>query len=199
MDTNLLLLDIAGYIQELFRSCYRPYLVYHNFDHTRNVVLHAREIGTYYKLSERSLFVLQAAAWFHDTGQLSGEVTVHEETGVQFMKDFLSARATDKILQDEIAGVIMATKMPVSPASLLEEIICDADTWHLGTKDFRQLDAMVWHELELRFNKPVENQVKRSLDFLLAHRFYTPYCKEVLTPEKNKNIQLLRDILQKEQ
>ena len=43
--------------------------------------------------------------------------------------------------------------MPAVPSTLVEQIICDADTYHLGTEDFLHLDKLVWQELELIFNQ----------------------------------------------
>ncbi len=120
---------------------------------------------------------------------------VHEETSVQFMKDFFYCKPIEQDTISDIAKCIMATKMPVTPTNLLEEIICDADTWHLGTKDFYRLDAMVWKELELRLTKCIENQVEKSLQFLESHRFYTSYCMGLLSAGKTKNIELLKTLL----
>lgn len=194
MNTDSLLSEIVRHVKELFALYNRPYLLYHNLDHTRKVVQHAEEIADHYKLDDRSRFVLLAAAWFHDTGQLMGDMAVHEETGVQLMKDFLSPKHIDQKIMNDISLCIMATKMPVAPSTLLEKIICDADTYHLGTKDFQQLDELVWRELELRLNKRVDNQSWRSLDFLETHQFYTTYCRQLLSEGKDRNIAWLKGL-----
>ncbi len=195
MKTDILLSEIAEHIQWLFESNKHDHLLYHNLDHTKLVVLHATEIAGYYKLQDPSLFILLSAAWFHDTGQLSGDINVHEETSVQFMKDFFAGKAIDKNMKEAIARCILATKMPVSPASQLEEIICDADTYHLGTEDFHRLDKLVWQELELRMNKAIDNQEEKSLHFLKGHQFFTGYCLHLLTAGKEKNIKILQRLL----
>ena len=195
MNTNALLPAIATHVTELYNSCKRTYLYYHNLEHTRRVVKHADVIAAHYSLDEHSHFILMTAAWFHDTGQLSGDMAVHEETGVQFMKDFFYDKEVDEQTITTISECILATKMPVAPANLLEEIICDADTWHLGTSDFYRLDALVWIELELRLNIPIENQPEKSLQFLELHRFYTTCCIQLLSEGKKRNIELLKALL----
>ncbi len=195
MKEEALLGEIAAYVEQLYNSCKRTYLLYHNLEHTKQVVEHADEIGSHYSLDKRSRFVLLTAAWFHDTGQLSGDMAVHEETGVQFMKDFFFGKKVSKKTIDEIAQCIMVTKMPVAPVTQLEKIICDADTWHLGTKQFYRMDTLVWKELELRRNTSIHNQIEKSLQFLIGHRFYTDYCQEHLSEGKQRNIKLLKTLL----
>jgi HD superfamily phosphodiesterase len=194
MTTDTIEAAIVIHVKGLFNSYNRSYLLYHNLTHTINVVRHAREIAAYYKLDSRSIFVLLSAAWFHDTGQLKGDMAVHEETSVQFMKDFFFGKSVDQEITDDIAKCIMATKMPVKPASLTEEILCDADTYHLGTESFQQLDKLVWKELELRLNSTIDNQAERSLVFLEDHQFFTGYCQQLLSAGKNKNIDWLKDM-----
>lgn len=141
MSRHQLLLDeTAEYVKGLFDQYNRQYLLYHNITHTRNVVKHASEIADHYQLDERSVFILLTAAWFHDTGQLEGDMAVHEERSVAFMEEFFSDKDVDRNTLDNISKCIMATKMPVEPTNQLEMIICDADTWHLGTVDFQRLD-----------------------------------------------------------
>jgi len=195
MDTDTILTEIPGYIERLFDSYDCTQLLYHNFHHTQQVVIHSVEIADHYDLDSHSRFVLQAAAWFHDTGQLKGDMAVHEATGMQFMEDFFSGKPIDKNTILTIADCIMATKMPTSPRTFMEEILCDADTYHLGTTDFQQLDKLVWLELELRLDKPVEDQLQKSLVFLEEHRFFTSYCQERLSEGKNKNIALLKAMI----
>ncbi|MEO7982878.1 MAG: HD domain-containing protein [Bacteroidota bacterium] len=197
MNTDTIEAEIVIHVKGLFNSYNRPYLLYHNLTHSINVVRHAREIAEQYKLDRHSLFVVLSAAWFHDTGQLTGDMAVHEETSVQFMKEFFSRKPVDQKIIDEIAGCIMATKMPVKPASLTEEILCDADTYHLGTENFQQLDKLVWKELELRLNNTINNQAERSLAFLEDHQFFTVYCLQLLSAGKKKNIDRLKNILGK--
>jgi HD superfamily phosphodiesterase len=196
MQTNSLLSEIDSYTEELFRINNKPYLLYHNIDHTRLVVQHSAEIAIYYKLDDNLRVTLLAAAWFHDTGYLLGDPEGHEERGVQLMKEFLIPKGIDEKIINDISLCIMATKLPPAPSSLLEKILCDADTYHLGTKDFFHLDKQVWKEVELRLNKPVDNTLSKSLLFLEKHQFFTSYCQQFLSAGKNRNILQLKMFLQ---
>ena len=190
--------EMPLYVNKLFYEHGNPQLVYHNLEHTQAVVRHVSEIAGHYPLNDQERFVLQTAAWFHDTGYLLGEVERHEETSVVVMRLFLDKYNVGAHLQDEAGKCIMATKMPVKPVSLVEQILCDADTYHLGTPDFEHLDALVWQERKLYTNTQIDNPIKQSLHFLLSHLYFTDYCRNLLTEGKEKNIALLKKKMQKQ-
>jgi hypothetical protein len=191
MKTEALLIDVKAYVEGLFLANMNPSLIYHNLDHTRQVVLHTEEIAVHYSLGENTLFALLTAAWFHDTGQLFGDMVGHEELGVQIMQGYLHNKVDANTL-NEAARCIMATKMPPKPLTLTEMILCDADTYHLGTPEFRKMDDLVWQELELRLKKKYNNKIALSLRFLQTHTFYTEYCRQLLDEGKRKNIEQLK-------
>ena len=195
MRKNKLLSDIKDYVESFFRVNHKPYLLYHNLDHTLQVVQHAEEIAGHYLLDADSFFSVMAAAWFHDTGHLTGEPEGHEERSVQIMKEFLTTKGIDEKIITEISSCIMGTKIPVVASALVEQIICDADTYHLGTKDFLHFDKLVWQEMELRLKRPIHNKVQRSLLFLERHQFFTSYCRQLLSAGKERNISTLKSSL----
>ena len=49
-----------------------------------------------------------------------------------------------------IEECIMATKPGRLPSNLCEEILKDADTYHLGTKDFKLMNKLVIAENKIR-------------------------------------------------
>ncbi len=191
MTTEVLLRDIKTYVEGLFLENMCPELLYHNLDHTRQVVLHTEEIALHYQLEENTLFALLAAAWFHDTGQLFGAMAGHEELSVQIMERYLHDKVKAQVV-NEAAQCIMATKMNVKPVSLPQMVLCDADTYHLGTPEFWKTDVRVWQELELRLGRKCDNRIALSIRFLQMHTFYTAYCRQLLDEGKRKNIAELK-------
>ena len=69
---------IASYVFNLFKNQLSPEVVYHNFEHTQDVVLHANKIGLAEKITEEDLELLLIACWFHDTGFVE-DYEKHEE------------------------------------------------------------------------------------------------------------------------
>lgn len=180
------------YVVDLFARLASTYLAYHNLSHTERVVAHALEIAGYYKLDENDSFVLSIAAWFHDTGHLVADIESHEETSVHLMKSFLADKNIDAALIEKISQCIMATKYPPNPKTLLEEIICDADTYHFGTEYFQITDDLVKKEFQLRTNKYYTHWGENTLKLLETHRFFTSYCRNKLDKGKAANIEYVK-------
>lgn len=184
------LAKVHDYIINCFQQDWLSYLCYHNLSHTQNVVARSQEIGDIYGLDEDSLFILLAAAWFHDLGQLYTSPEEHENLSVALMIKFLQPYCAPETLH-EIKNAIDATRFSTQPKSILEEIICDADTYHFGTDEFLITDLQVKNEMEARTGKKFVKWEEQSIQLLKAHQFYTSYCKGLLNGGKEKNIAYL--------
>jgi predicted metal-dependent HD superfamily phosphohydrolase len=192
MDYHKIDKRIEEYVRGVFEQMHSPSLVFHNLQHTENVVKRTKEIAGHYNVSEKEMLILYAAAWFHDTGYLFTEPGKHEEMSCDIMKKFMKDLVPDEDIIQEIEGCIMSTKAPRNPKNLLQEIICDADTYHLGTKDFKAMNKKAMQEAKLRDNSITTQEFRKgTIAMLKAHVFYTNYCKELLNDRKNKNLQKL--------
>jgi predicted metal-dependent HD superfamily phosphohydrolase len=198
MDYHKIDKRIEEYVSGLFDQMHSPALVFHNLEHTENVVKRTKEIAGHYNVSEKEMLILFAAAWFHDTGYLFTEPAKHEEMSCEIMKKFMKDLLTDEQIITDIEGCIMATKSPRNPKNLLQEIICDADTFHLGTKDFKQMNKKVMQEAKLRDPEiKTEDFKKGTIKMLEEHVYYTNYCKELLNERENKNLRKLKEKVEK--
>lgn len=92
----------------------------------------------------------------------------------------------------QISGCIMATQQPVKPSSLLEEILCDSDTYHFGTKRFQQTNLLVKQEMEALTGHRFEHWIENSIRLLKEHVFFTSYCQEKLNAGKAANLEWLQ-------
>ena len=183
------------YVKNLFEKHPNNKLVFHNLEHTETVVQRTNEIAAHYNLSDAQMLTLYIAAWFHDTGHLFTEgFHGHEEKSVQLMKEFMNAHAVDdKELLPEIEACIMATKMPRNPVNLLQEILCDADIYHIGTKEFKKANQRVFEEYNLRVEKISKHEWdSKSIEVLKDFHFYTAYCKDLLNEKKKENMKKLK-------
>jgi len=179
--------EIEEAVTRLFGE-YPPY-PFHNLFHTISVVIHSKEMTDHYLLSAEESFIVVAAAWFHDTGQLNGPEKDHEERSVEYMLQHLSRSVPG--LTNKIRKCILATKMNVKPTTLLEAILCDADTYHVGTDLFRETNTLVMKEIEQRQGSPATDWPRKSLDFLMRHVFHTDYCRKLLDQGKVRNMRWL--------
>ena len=193
MDYHNIYKKAESFVKDLFDQYTTKELLFHNYEHTQNVVERTQEIAATFDLSENEQFIVYIAAWFHDAGHLLVDPARHEIKSVELMKTFLMKYSIDEETLRQISDCILATRMPRNPQNLLQKIICDADTYHLGTKDFKATNKQLRKEYELRnIPEPVGGWRKGSLDFLLAHEYYTDYCKNLLTAGKMENIERLR-------
>ena len=187
---------IEKHVIDLFHDNPNSKLTYHNLEHTRSVVQRTEEIASFYKqVDEETLFICKAAAWFHDTGYLFTGRVNHETESVQIMTRFLLAHDYSPALAEKIMNTIMATKPLAVPASLPEKILCDADTYHFGTAEFRTTNELVKKEIELTTGSAPTDWIQHTITMLKNHRFYTSYCIEGLEPGKKRNIAWLESLL----
>ena len=189
MDSNNLYKKTEQYVTGLFNDNANPAFVFHNLEHTKNVVDRTKEIAGHYYLSENDMLAVYVAAWFHDTGYLFTEPGLHEEKSVELMQEFMKKHSPDSTLIELIADCILATRPPRQHDSLLKEIICDADTYHLGNKDFEENNKKVWEEYNLQGTVLTEKEWdEKTTTLLKEHEFYTKYCKDLLEKRKQKNM-----------
>jgi predicted metal-dependent HD superfamily phosphohydrolase len=191
MDTTIYQ-KTENYVTDLFRQMDSTDLMFHNQAHTETVVQRVKEIAAHHELGERDMMILFIAAWFHDIGYLYTGGPGHEEKSAEQAKNFLSTLSNDTDMITDVEACIMATKYPRNPRNLREEIICDADTYHFGTKEFKETNKQVYKELCLKDGEIDKNEwIERTLEFLQAHTYYTIYCQNLLDDKKHQNMQKL--------
>lgn len=198
MGTNIIYKKVEDFVTGLFEKQPNSKLLFHNLKHTETVVQRTKEIAAHYNLNEKEMLVLYVAAWFHDVGHLfTPGLKNHEDKSVEVMKKFMSDY-DDKELTADIEGCILSTKMPRNPLTLTQQIICDADTYHFGTKDFKNTNKLMREEYNLREEKiSKQDWNEGTLEMLNAHQFYTAYCKDVLEENKKENIKMIKKKLKK--
>ncbi|MEO6330107.1 MAG: HD domain-containing protein [Ginsengibacter sp.] len=169
-----------------------PYLTYHSIEHTLDLLEQSERIALEEGItSERDLLLLKVAVLYHDSGFLETYAD-HEKKGCEiFMTDTADSDFTDKE-KDIICGLIMATKIPQKPHTLMEKIICDADLDYLGRNDFFKIGDSLRREF-LHY-KIVHNNYeweKLQLKFLQNHKYHTNASQKQREPGKQRNLSKL--------
>ena len=202
MSTNSIYKAAEDYVRNLFEKLPDNKLVFHNLEHTETVVQKTNEIAAHYNLSDKQMLTLYIGAWFHDAGHLyTPGFHGHEEKSVEIMKEFMHKYdEADKELIPEIEACIIATKIPRNPKDLLQEILCDADVYHLGTKEFKKANQKVFEEYNLRAEKISEHEWHtKSFEVLKDIHFYTSYCKDLLDDKKKENMKKIKKKIKEDQ
>lgn len=189
-----LLAAARTYVTDVFQHRVKPEFVFHNLEHTEDVVEACSHMADFYQLHEEDRFVLMLAAWFHDAGYSSGQAEGHEDVSVQIATQFLQNRHADETLIQRVASCIQATRMPQSPVSLIEKILCDADLHHLATEDFKARSQLLKQERENLLGHKIDKKEwrKSNHQFLEQHNYFTEYGNDILAPKKLENLGLLQ-------
>ncbi len=182
------------FVTELFANQVKPLFVFHNMDHTEAVADAASQMADYYRLNDEDTFVLLISAWFHDTGYSSGRPEGHEEVSIQIVTKFLHENHVEDNHIQRIISAIQATRMPQSPISQVEKILCDADLSHLATPDYKATSQLLKQERENLLSKKITKKEWRqgNIRFLESHKYYTEYGLEFMEPKKMENLVVLK-------
>jgi len=193
MDNHNLRTGAETYIRNYFSTHTDARLVYHNLQHTEKVVSAAGQIADHYQLDEQTYDILVVAAWFHDIGYFIDPAT-HEEKGIELATAFLQSQAAGEEVIRSVSDCIRATRMPQAPGTLTEQILCDADLFHLGTDDFGPVNKMLRKEVEALKGKKIGKDLWRQSTIALmeSHHYHTDYCRLLLNDRKSKNLEQLR-------
>jgi uncharacterized protein len=167
-------------------------LTYHSVAHTVDVLEKAVEIAKQEGVNnENEIMLLKVAALFHDKGFL--EVYMgHEEKSCFMMRNEVGSLFTGEELE-KICGMIMATKIPQTPLTHLEEIICDADLDYLGRNDFYiTSDALRKEFLAYNIVKNEKEWEEKQIGFFEKHHYFTATSNNKRNAEKQERLTELK-------
>lgn len=188
--------DVEQHVSEYFSTHTDPRLVYHNYEHTKEVVNAAQQIGNHYQLNEQDFFIITVAAYFHDTGYFEDALN-HEAKGAELADHYLAKHKVSEEVRKSISDAILSTKIPQQPNTELDKILCDADLFHLGLADFRDKGKLMHKEVELIHKKDIGKKEWRVKDiqFMESHHYHTDYANLLLNDQKQRNIEKLKSKL----
>ncbi|SMD12568.1 Pycsar system effector family protein [Pedobacter nyackensis] len=189
MQYKELLDQLRAHIVNLFQTKNDERFIYHNLQHTEQVVQNVIRIADHYQLSERDHFVVVAASWFHDLGYLF-DCRQHEAKGAELAAEFLKDKALPEDIILDVKGCIMATKMPQQPEGLLQQIVCDADLFHLGSDSFKVRNKLMRMEVEAFCDKQIDKAEWRTktIGLFKTHHYHTDFCQNLLNSKKAENL-----------
>lgn len=201
MEISSVIAAAKVYVTHQFEQRPDPVLVYHNMAHTLQVVQAAEQIAAYYRLTDADQLVVLLAAWFHDVGYVLGARAEHEQAGANAAKEFIREQQLPESVALAVEGCILATRIPQMPNNLLEQIVCDSDLFHLGTKDFSKRNKLLKAEAELAGKQDITGLewTVSTINFLEAHKYHTAYSQTLLKLQKEENLEKLKAKLERKQ
>jgi predicted metal-dependent HD superfamily phosphohydrolase len=193
MEYQQLLEDVKKYVLNYFATHHDPDLLYHDTEHTKGVVAAATRIANHYQLNDEDFFAVVTAAWFHDLGYYTDKAN-HEESGAGVAAVFLKELNVKQSVIDKVKECILATRIPQKPTGLLQQIICDADLFHLGTDDFADKSKLLRKEFNVIKHLDIDKQLwrQKNIELLEAHTYFTDYAQLLLHDKQQKNLEKLK-------
>jgi uncharacterized protein len=173
-----------------------PKLFFHSLAHTRDdVVPAALRLAELSGVDGQNAQLLRTAACYHDLGFIERR-DGHEEVSARIAAAVLPSFGYSPEQVAGVIGMIWATKLPQSPATLLEQLMADADLDSLGRADFFERNQALRDEMAA-FNQIVSDSLwyRNQLTFLQSHQYWTPAATALRAETKKLHIAELINLL----
>jgi uncharacterized protein len=168
------------------------YLAYHQSFHTQYVLDQVIRIAEKENVTHQELLLLKIAALYHDSGFIIQREN-HENFSCEIAIKDLKGFDFSSHLIDKICGMIMATRIPQSPKSKLENILADADLEYLGTDNFLAFGQKLYKEfLYFQPGLSTKQWYDIQIKFISDHFYHTDFCRTYREPVKLQNLQMIR-------
>ena len=120
----------------------------------------------------------------------------HEIAGAEMAAQILRQFSFGPAQISTIQGMIMATRLPQSPKTFLEEFVADADLDVLGRDDFSPRNQALRQELE-NYNVYFSDVdwFKNQIGFLESHTFFTEAARKIRGTGKQQNLAKMKQQL----
>lgn len=170
-------------------------LTYHGLHHTLDVLHITEELCLMEAIGAYESMLLKTAALFHDSGFIKNNKD-HETLGCAIAREHLPRYDYTPLEIERICSMIMATKIPQSPANFLEAILCDADLDYLGREDFFDIGSTLFQELKTyQVLQREEDWNRLQVSFLEKHAFFTPTNQRRRAPSKQAYLEQLKQVV----
>lgn len=181
------------YISNLYTKADTSKLIFHNLEHSLEVQNNIIELGVNSGLTAKEILLLRLAAIFHDTGWIENKED-HESHSVLIAEKFLANNGVPDNDIKIISDLIKITNITLTPNTLLEKVIRDADILHVGRKGFNKKSQLLRSEKELNLNRYYNDKqwLEKNINFLETNHFFTDYAKQQYQSKKEKNILKLK-------
>ncbi|CAN5614207.1 hypothetical protein BH10BAC3_BH10BAC3_34820 [soil metagenome] len=199
MSYNTIERDVRAYVNELYVINDAHSLPFHNLARTKDVVGAAKKIASHYHLDNRSVYIIEVAAWFSQTGYVIDRLGNPVQKSVEIASEFLIQA---QLPEQDIVAIADCIKVALGnskPSVFLEEVISDAYNYYLGTSDFKALNKL--HRKEYEMNAVTggvsKDWLSLSIEMFESHEYFTDYCRSLLGPGKMDNLEKIKSKQQK--
>jgi HD superfamily phosphodiesterase len=174
-----------------------PRYVYHNVNHTLDVLESVNRIAEYENLSTEEYFILKTAALLHDIGfirKYEENEEISAEMAAELLKDYEYTQEQISI----ICRMIRMTAYKMNPEYHLDRLLCDADLDYLGREDYLNKSMLLFREWRQMKNGMTLNEwYNIQIAFLEDHCYFSDYSKTYREKKKNDFLSEIKQLLNK--
>lgn len=175
-----------------------PVLPYHGLHHTIDVWRTARTIAREEGLTQDEQFIVELAALFHDSGFIINPEG-HEYNGCKVAKEVLPGLGVSDEQIETICTLIMGTVIPQNPVGKMGAVLCDADLDYLGRDDFYEIGNTLFIEMQHSGRvSDIQSFNLIQIKFLEKHQYHTAYSIKNREPVKQKHLEQLKKIVERD-
>lgn len=185
----------SRFSQKLLKEKLPSANIYHNLNHTKQVVKNAKEIASNCDLTENEMEIILLSAWFHDTGFIK-KYEDHENVSAEIADEFLSNNSYSKKRISKVKECIIKTNINYMPENKLEKILCEADLLYLSKPNFipqANLLRKEWENIGIKYSD--KEWLQLNINFMKSRPLFTKYVKEKYFKQREKNIKTLELLL----
>ena len=170
-------------------------LSYHSVDHTLDALQTCELYLKHLNIDKYQAKLLRIGILLHDIG-FTATIVEHEAKGAEIATEMMSDLGFSKEDIQIVVGLILSTKVPQQPHTVLEQIICDVDLDYLGRDDFYPIGNLLFKELKAySLVTDLNDWNKLQIKFLENHKYHTDFAKKNRQPEKEKRIAELKKLI----
>lgn len=185
-------LKLRKKVLSLLREELSEDLCYHGLAHTLDVLNVCNDYIRRLKIKGDDALLLRTGALCHDLG-FTVSYRDHEDHGIALTLNFMQEFGFSPSQRKTVVGLIRATKVPQSPKTLLERILCDADLDYLGTDEYDRISNLLLEELN-HFGVKLDAREwrEKQIAFLENHRYHTAYAQKFREPVKQEHLKKIK-------
>ena len=188
--------ETALYVEEYMKVHLPENIVFHNYNRTSKIARICDTLSIQSDLNGNEKILLHLAALFIDIGfcddpKKSAAASARHARNY-FMQKGLEV-GTIKIITESIEAI----GYPQQPVSLVAQYLCDADMYYLGSNNYPLDTELLRKEISLvdKVNFSDLDWIKRQLQVLENHTYFTAEARKLFKKRKRNNILLLQNQL----
>lgn len=189
-----LLHETALYVKNYYDAEFSVDFTFHNYNRAVTIVRHCTTLGVQMNLKKEESKTLHLAAWFLETGY-SRDYDNYQSASVTIANAYLEEKGVDEDVTKSIEELILSTRVPEQPVTLMAQVLCDARMYYLAEKN------LLLHIENLRTERlAVCKKEYSDKEWLLEninttnnYFYFTSAAKELLEKKKQKQKSLLQN------